>query len=823
MALAALPVLSAFLPNRIFYIRDLSLYFWPRYLWLRRTLLSGEWPLWDPFLATGQSAVADALHQMFLLPALLLRLIGSERIGFNLWVAAPFPIAALGMFSYLRARFAAHAAVVGAIAFSLCGPVVSTGNFPNLSWSVAGMPWVLWAADRCVDRGGRGVATLAVLFALQALAGEPVTLTATAALVIGHAVALGSPRGQAWLLMPALRGTAVAAVGLALGGLLAAIQLLPLAGAVADSWRVLPKEDWSFWSLHPLGLAEAVAVHLFGDYFTTPHVQALPWMPVVNGGREPLFFSIYFGPTLLALAALGAAGAHRKRYSVFWVGACVVGVVAAAGPYTPVYPFLRTYVPLLASFRFPVKYLVVAAVGVAALAAAAWDAIADERRRLDPPAAFVRGRWIAVMLAGSLAVVGYLAAAAAMYFPELTARAFYEAALLVRMPDPIAGAAFLLRRIPPVATRLVLLSLAAALFLAVAASRRREAGLGRAALLFLLATDLVVAAWPINPTTDASIMDEPAWVSTIRPEPDATFYFGGKTDGTFDPSDPEAPPAFLQPPDMSPGTARSAINNQGVFYPGGRGLRELFSYDLAVLWPRAFKAFHERFLQAPSGERRRFLDRMGVRYRVLPTHSVQGYRQLASLPFFLNVGLFDFGVESRRVEVLTAWAIEPDLEAQIERLFQHAGPPLVMLAAPPPPGAGLPGAPAATAARITKQSSNTVVVEASTGAQGGILRLLDSYSPDWHVTVDGHPAPLLRADVLFRGVALAPGRHTVLFRYRPRMFYYGVALSALALLLCLLLNVRERMGRGRSRLVSRWRAATAEPRRAEPAEKRQVT
>jgi hypothetical protein len=46
--------------------------------------------------AIDELAVADALHQLFLLPALAVRLIGSDVVGFNLWVAAPFPLAALG-------------------------------------------------------------------------------------------------------------------------------------------------------------------------------------------------------------------------------------------------------------------------------------------------------------------------------------------------------------------------------------------------------------------------------------------------------------------------------------------------------------------------------------------------------------------------------------------------------------------------------------------------------------------------------------------------------------------------------------------------------
>ena len=86
-----------FSTSSIFVVRDLSMYFWPKHRWLRDTILSGQWPWWDPYLAGGQSAAADALMQTFFPPTMLLRLLLPEVLGFNLWVGLPFPIAALGV------------------------------------------------------------------------------------------------------------------------------------------------------------------------------------------------------------------------------------------------------------------------------------------------------------------------------------------------------------------------------------------------------------------------------------------------------------------------------------------------------------------------------------------------------------------------------------------------------------------------------------------------------------------------------------------------------------------------------------------------------
>jgi hypothetical protein len=66
----------------------------------------------------------------------------------------------------------------------------------------------------------------------------------------------------------------------------------------------------------------------------------------------------------------------------------------------------------------------------------------------------------------------------------------------------------------------------------------------------------------------------------------------------------------------------------------------------------------------------------------------------------------------------------------------------------------------------------------------GIVVLSESYADGgWGVEVDGRPAPLLRANYLFQGVAVEPGEHTVRFRYWPQSLSIGIAVSALAAIL----------------------------------------
>ncbi|WP_112664481.1 YfhO family protein [Microvirga flavescens] len=69
-------------------------------------------------------------------------------------------------------------------------------------------------------------------------------------------------------------------------------------------------------------------------------------------------------------------------------------------------------------------------------------------------------------------------------------------------------------------------------------------------------------------------------------------------------------------------------------------------------------------------------------------------------------------------------------------------------------------------ARITQYKRTSVTVEVNSD-QAGVLVLHDIFYPGWQVRVDGERRPILRANLLFRGVEIGPGRHKVEFTFRP--------------------------------------------------------
>lgn len=67
---------------------------------------------------------------------------------------------------------------------------------------------------------------------------------------------------------------------------------------------------------------------------------------------------------------------------------------------------------------------------------------------------------------------------------------------------------------------------------------------------------------------------------------------------------------------------------------------------------------------------------------------------------------------------------------------------------------------------ITRYARTAIDIDVDSD-HDGVLVLHDIYYPGWEVTVDGARRPILRANLLFRGVEVEKGRHHVTFRFRP--------------------------------------------------------
>lgn len=122
------------------------------------------------------------------------------------------------------------------------------------------------------------------------------------------------------------------------------------------------------------------------------------------------------------------------------------------------------------------------------------------------------------------------------------------------------------------------------------------------------------------------------------------------------------------------------------------------------------------------------------------------------------------------------WEVHPDA-ALAEPMIRAATGELAVLAEPvaglPPPGGAAP--PRAALDVRLEGDSVRAVVEAPAA---GLAVILDPWFPGWRASVDGAPAPLVRADFAFMAVPVGAGRHRLELTYRNDRVATGARLAA---------------------------------------------
>ena len=79
-----------------------------------------------------------------------------------------------------------------------------------------------------------------------------------------------------------------------------------------------------------------------------------------------------------------------------------------------------------------------------------------------------------------------------------------------------------------------------------------------------------------------------------------------------------------------------------------------------------------------------------------------------------------------------------------------------------------------------------------TVSENKLLCLTVPYSEGWKAYVDGQPASLEKVNLMFSGIWLTPGHHTIELRYETPGLFYGICISAAGLILFLLWAILSR-------------------------------
>ncbi|KAB2968026.1 MAG: YfhO family protein [Thermoanaerobaculia bacterium] len=334
---------------------------------VREAWLSGEWPLWNPFILSG-APLASAASPAPYWPATLLTLAVAPVEVLTLLAALKVFLAALCAFLFLRDMDCAPGpALVGATAFAL-----STFQLFWLGWPqtavTASFPLVLLGAGRLARAPAlASVSLLAAGLTLSALAGHAETLLHTVAAAVLWFLWTWWRAGDRRRIRARLTG------GLAAGGLafaLSAVFLVPFLTDLNFTHELSARRVRTDHARLDVPLHRSAEAAL---------AQIVPFRPgvigrgVAPGRKVPEWFATsYVGSAALALAALGLVrGARRERW--FFAGLGLAGIAAGCA----FAPWMRgLHLLPLFDVAANARLVFVAAFALAVLAAFGWESLA---------------------------------------------------------------------------------------------------------------------------------------------------------------------------------------------------------------------------------------------------------------------------------------------------------------------------------------------------------------------------------------------------------------------------------------------------------------
>lgn len=712
-----------------FVYRDTGRLHAPTKRWIAAELASGRIPEWNPYAGLGSPVIANA-SDAALHPLNLAFLILPPGAAMKAWILLSFLAAAAGAFAWARALGrSSEGALLGAVAFALSGPLVSSSDNVTFLTTYAALPWLFAAAHLYARDGGpAGLLRVGLASAACAAAGDPQAWGIGLGAVPLYALLAGRSHGTGRAL--ARGGSALLAGAVAAAPFVLPVLLwLPQAGRAAGVAEI----DAIRWNVHPGRLLELVVPSLLrGD-----PLDPLSSTFAAYAGNEltpiPWFLSLYLGAGVVALAVVGALRDRGAR--ALCLGAALFGW-ASLGHHAG-FGWLARQLPVVGAFRYWEKMAVWTALLLALAAARGADEVlagggARRMQRTAGPAALVFAL---------LAAIGYLAPG----LVHAVAGGPPEAALA--LSGNVAGGAMHASAV------LALLAVVAA-----AVERRRLPAAAPLALLAVATLDL------LGGNAGAYVLGPPE--QRARPPLAAPLAPGDRVSSPF-----------AEREDRWPELGRLG----STWEWNRRTLQASWNVPLRIGNPRDYAPLREarwgRWIDAIGAEGRwGGLGLWGFSHVVVPGNPELARRAGITGP--LRVAAFDPGLPAYLVESPhrpRAYLADAYRGASAEEALAFAlgggedGSTVVEQAVEPGRGA-------AGSARIARDLPGDTVVEAAVGGRG-LLVLADLHAPGWTATIDGREVPIVRANGIVRGVWLEAGRHEVRFRYRTPGLAAGWALA----------------------------------------------
>jgi hypothetical protein len=733
---------------------DFTGQYYPLRFYAASELAAGRLPLWNPYAYAGQPALADiqsgALYPPQIVEAFLLQWLG---LGFPVWalelqVLLHLAWAAVGAYLLGRRlarranatpRQARFAGVVVSLVFTYSGyltgfPVQQLTILEVSAWA----PWVLLAMDRlAAAASGRwplksGPWLLAgLMLGLSLLPGHPQTSLYVIYLALAYYIFQVVMGFSAVRPPPAAgsRPSSTVADRLPAPGYLlpaACYLLLALLFALAlTAVQVLP-------TLELIARSPRADLNYAAVSFGLPLQELMAVIYPGYFGGSPQ----YVGILPLVLIGLALALGRPRPALAFWTGAGLLALLLALGGNTFLYPLFYLLAPGFDAVRHQERALLIYALSAAVLSGygslvlvTALDSV--RRARL---ARFERALhvvfWAALGLT-ALFFYGWLGGEHRDLFTGVLRHHVFGLIML-------AGG-------------LVLLALRPA--------RRLRRTWGMALLAGWIAFNLFTVNWRFN-------LEQPAATGPF-PATELTQFLQVHT-----------APAGANPP--------GRIASAGLL-PGGPGAASVYGlYDVTGNSPLHMATLEAFEASVPEWRR----------WQLLNVHYVLSDRDLAGPGLSLvfppdppaegQVRVYAMGDPFPRAWVVHHVEVIADQGGALARLGADEFDLRQAAVVPEPLPGFLPGSTGPSTATVVAFSPDQIQVEVDT-ADPGMLVLSEVTYPGWHASVDDQPTPLVRADVLLRGVPIPSGHHVVRLWYAPLSARIGALISVLALLVSLVL------------------------------------
>lgn len=718
---------------------DAKAQFQPQIQFLASALAKGESPFWAPFVFSGHPQIADPQSLVFSPPFVLLAWLNgapsARAIDTTVWlISLSGGIAVLLWFLDRGWHWAGG--TLAAIVFFFGGAMAWRIQHIGQVMSLVAMAWTLWAMARALDRRSIGWGLAAGLFAaLMILGRDQVSLLGLyllAAYALWHLSAqrtLGQPRVWA----PALLA------GLAVCLLLIALPIALTLSLAAESNRpVIDLEGAGRGSLHPALLTTFFAPDVFG---ASGHMADY-WGPPSFAWRNTGIYiaqnmgQLYLGAIPALLILIGAVRGDLWRPEIrFFTIAALVFLLYALGWYTPFFQAAYALLPGVSLYRRPADAVFLIGGCGAILAGYCLHRLLDASLP-----GLARREWVACALLIAAVAVIVLGMAATFERTGRTGLPLLRSLLTLAAAACLIGWALWARMLWPS------LSLAGLLAFTVADLGFHNGPSSSSAQPFSLYD--VLEPKTRNETIGLlKRMTSEAASPTRRDRvelvglgfhwPNASLTHGLENTLGYN-------PVRLGAYTQATGAEDTVgLPDQRKFAPLFPSYRSLLADLLGLRYiasPSPVETIDKKLrrgdltLIAKTAE--------GLIYenpRALPRVLFAGEAQWADFAGLLKSGQWP-AFDPRRTVLLPA----PALGAQ---------------PVPAPPR------PAGTAA-ISAYHNAEVTITADS-PQGGFVVLGDLWHRWWRAEIDGQPASLLQANVLFRAVEVPPGAHTVRFVFRP--------------------------------------------------------